>query len=149
MLRNGFQFRSGPRSLNFATVLVQRQSTVLVQRQFPIIYSDVPPQAEVVSSTPQVLAHAYEAEMMLSVRCTAWTVVCLQQSELDSMVEEVQRWRQECNNVEMMRSNALDALRLLETEVTQLQDADIQLKQMKDEYNRLRGQVRMGASVNS
>ena len=88
-------------------------------------------------------------EMMLSVRCTVWPVVCLQQSELDSMAEEVQRWRQECNNVEMMRSNALDALRLLETEVTQLQDADIQLKQMKDEYNRLRGQVRMGASVNS
>ena len=68
--------------LYFATVLVQRQSAVLVQRQFPIIYSDVPPQAEVVSSTPQVLAHAYEAEMMLSVRCTVWPVVCLQQSEL-------------------------------------------------------------------
>ena len=73
--------------------------------------------------------------------------MCLQQSELDSMAEEVQRWRLECSNVEMMRSNALDALRLLETEVTQLQDADIQLKQMKDEYNTLRGQVRFGGPV--
>ncbi|XP_076472197.1 uncharacterized protein LOC143301638 isoform X3 [Babylonia areolata] len=61
--------------------------------------------------------------------------------EIDSMAEEMQRWRQEASSVESMRKNALDALRLLETEVTQLQDADIQLKQMKDEYNTLRGQM--------
>ena len=68
--------------------------------------------------------------------------LCVQRAELDSVAEEMQHWRLECNNVEMMRRNALDSLRLLETEVTQLQDADIQLKQMKDEYNTLRGQVR-------
>ncbi|XP_070212743.1 golgin subfamily B member 1-like isoform X2 [Littorina saxatilis] len=62
-------------------------------------------------------------------------------TEVETLVGEMQRWQQECSNVEMMRRSALDSLRLLETEVTQLQDADVELKQMKDDYNTLRGQT--------
>lgn len=62
--------------------------------------------------------------------------------ENEGLQEEVQRWRSECNSVETMRINALDALHCLEMEVSELQDADVQLKRLKDEYNTLLGQVR-------
>ena len=56
-------------------------------------------------------------------------------------MQELRQWQQECRTIEDMRSNALDSLQLLEGEVVHLQDADKQLKQLKDEYNTLRGQV--------
>ena len=56
-------------------------------------------------------------------------------------MQELRQWQQECRTIEDMRSNALDSLQLLEGEVVHLQDADKQLKQLKDEYNTLKGQV--------
>ena len=56
-------------------------------------------------------------------------------------MQELRQWQQECRTIEDMRANALDSLRLLEGEVTDLQDADKQLKELKDEYNTLKGQV--------
>lgn len=63
------------------------------------------------------------------------------QMQLEQLTKEVEKWQHECMSVEAMRRNALDSLHYLEKEVTQLQDADVQLKQLKDEYNILRGQV--------
>lgn len=56
-------------------------------------------------------------------------------------MQELRQWQQECRTIEDMRSNALDSLRLLEGEVIHLQNADTQLKELKDEYNTLKGQV--------
>ena len=57
-------------------------------------------------------------------------------------MRELRQWQQECRTIEDMRTNALDSLRLLEGEVVDLQNADKQLKELKDEYNTLKGQVR-------
>ena len=54
---------------------------------------------------------------------------------------ELRQWQQECRTIEDMRSNALDSLRGLEMEITELQEADKQFKQLKDDYNTLKGQV--------
>ena len=56
-------------------------------------------------------------------------------------MRELRTWQQECRTIEDMRTNALDSLRLLEGEVSDLQNADKQLKELKDEYNTLKGQV--------
>ncbi|KAL3865001.1 hypothetical protein ACJMK2_006637 [Sinanodonta woodiana] len=62
-------------------------------------------------------------------------------NEVDSLTRELRHWQQECRAIEDMRSNALDSLRGLELEITDLQHADIELKELKDEYNLLRGQI--------
>lgn len=57
-------------------------------------------------------------------------------------MRELRQWQQECRSIEDMRSNALDSLRSLEVEIGELQVADKQLKDLKDDYNMLKGQVR-------
>ena len=57
-------------------------------------------------------------------------------------MRELRQWQQECRSIEDMRSNALDSLRGLEVEISELQVADKQLKDLKDDYNTLKGQVR-------
>lgn len=56
-------------------------------------------------------------------------------------MQELRQWQQECRAIEDMRANALDSLRSLEIEVNELQLADKQLKELKDNYNMLQGQV--------
>lgn len=56
-------------------------------------------------------------------------------------MQELRQWQQECRAIEDMRANALDSLRSLEIEVNELQLADKQLKELKDNYNMLKGQV--------
>ncbi|XP_060555067.1 centrosomal protein of 290 kDa-like [Ruditapes philippinarum] len=61
-------------------------------------------------------------------------------NEVDSLMRELRQWQQECRSIEDMRSNALDSLRGLEVEISELQVADKQLKDLKDDYNTLKGQ---------
>ena len=56
-------------------------------------------------------------------------------------MRELHQWQQECRSIEDMRSNALDSLRSLEIEANELNMADKQLKEIKDNYNMLKGQV--------
>lgn len=62
-------------------------------------------------------------------------------------MQELRQWQQECRTIEEMRANALDSLRHLEIEVMELQLADKQLKELKDDHNTLRGQVGACSSV--
>ncbi|KAL4232118.1 hypothetical protein ACF0H5_009693 [Mactra antiquata] len=61
-------------------------------------------------------------------------------NEVDSLMRELRQWQEECRSIESMRTNALDSLRGLEVEINELQLADKQLKDLKDDYNTLKGQ---------
>lgn len=56
-------------------------------------------------------------------------------------MRELRQWQDECRLVEDMRTNALDALRCLEIEVSDLHNTEKDLRVSKDAYNRLQEQV--------
>ncbi|XP_052248962.1 centromere protein F-like isoform X3 [Dreissena polymorpha] len=62
-------------------------------------------------------------------------------NETDSLLQELRQWQLECRTIEEMRTAALDSLRGLELELSDLQLADRQLKDIKEEYNTLKGQA--------
>ncbi|XP_056005076.1 centromere protein F-like isoform X5 [Ostrea edulis] len=61
-------------------------------------------------------------------------------NEVDSLMRELRQWQDECRLVEDMRTNALDALRCLEIEVSDLHNTEKDLRVSKDAYNRLQEQ---------
>jgi hypothetical protein len=65
----------------------------------------------------------------------------LQRNEVDGLMRELRQWQDECRLVEDMRTNALDALRCLEIEVSDLHNTEKDLRVSKDAYNRLQEQV--------
>ncbi|KAJ8302140.1 hypothetical protein KUTeg_021127 [Tegillarca granosa] len=59
-------------------------------------------------------------------------------NEVTSLMKELKQWQDECRIIEDMRTNALDSMKCLEMEVTELQDAEKLLKNSKDAYNNLK-----------
>lgn len=64
-----------------------------------------------------------------------------QTNEVDSLMRELRQWQEECRLVEDMRTNALDALRCLEMEVSDLQMTGKDLHSSKESYSKLQQQV--------
>ncbi|KAK3094793.1 hypothetical protein FSP39_006308 [Pinctada imbricata] len=58
-------------------------------------------------------------------------------SEVDSLLQELKQWQDECRTIEDMRTNALDAVRVLEMEVANLHRAEKELKHSKEAYSTL------------
>lgn len=56
-------------------------------------------------------------------------------------MRELRQWQEECRLVEDMRTNALDALRCLEMEVSDLQTTGKDLHSSKESYSKLQQQV--------
>lgn len=56
-------------------------------------------------------------------------------------MRELRQWQEECRLVEDMRTNALDALRCLEMEVSDLQMTGKDLHSSKESYSKLQQQV--------
>lgn len=56
-------------------------------------------------------------------------------------MRELRQWQEECRLVEDMRTNALDALRCLEMEVSDLQTTGKDLYSSKESYSKLQQQV--------
>ncbi|XP_062615077.1 golgin subfamily A member 4-like isoform X3 [Saccostrea cucullata] len=61
-------------------------------------------------------------------------------NEVDGLMRELRQWQEECRLVEDMRTNALDSLRCLELEVSDLHGTEKDLKVTKDAYNKLQEQ---------
>ncbi|XP_061184260.1 golgin subfamily B member 1-like isoform X3 [Saccostrea echinata] len=60
--------------------------------------------------------------------------------EVDGLMRELRQWQEECRLVEDMRTNALDSLRCLELEVSDLHTTEKDLKVSKEAYNKLQEQ---------
>lgn len=59
-------------------------------------------------------------------------------NEVDSLIQELRQWQQECRTIEDMRLNALESLHCLEQEIS---ESGFTEKQLKEDYNHLYEQI--------
>jgi hypothetical protein len=64
--------------------------------------------------------------------------IYLQRNEVDSLIQELRQWQQECRTIEDMRLNALESLHCLEQEIS---ESGFTEKHLKEDYNHLYEQV--------